>query len=454
MVGSNYFADKGAHDRVKMLVRTLPKSIPDSVIGSQLLLASLHLSPSEAMAVSQNDCEMLGESHGQGRSSRTSSILRQALTCSVGHRDGYAMIEMLPNDVLLEIFDAHRILSLRHKFLDKFYDCSTWDWDKLVHVCRRWRQLIFASPLRLSIQLHCTKGIDVKKFLGCWPAFPITLDYTFGKGIGPDDGDNILTALEHSDRVHHLRLHITDKQLAKLATAMQKPFPKLTTLELSRENRSLLGLPPGLLGRSAPRLQELDLEEILFPNFLLSSRDLVTLRLYGIRLKSISPETMVTCLAPLTRLTSLYIGDHFYDSYESTLPSAKLDPARTRIVLPALTSIEFESDIHYIEDFVARVDCPQLNSFDLYPRNSSDDIDLQLSQTYKFLNRSDPLLTCFDSVYAIISFEKITFRVCCNSDPYNSISITLWGENWRHSHIFQLFSQFSPLLSNVHHLTF
>ena len=365
------------------------------------------------------------------------------------------MIEMLPDDVLLEIFDAYRILHLLPKF---YHHCNKWDWDRLVHVCRRWRQLIFASPLRLSVQLHCTQGIDVKKFLGCWPAFPITLDYyTHYRGIGPEE-HNIPAALEHSDRVHHLCLHITDKRLAMLATAMQKPFPMLTELKLSRDNRPKPVLPPGLLGEAAPRLQELDLEGILFtklPNFLSSTRNLVTLILSGIRLKFIPPETMVTHLAPLTRLSYLSIGDHIFDPYKSTFPSEKLDPTRTRIVLPALTSINFESSIHYIEDFVARIDCPRLTNLNLCPRNSPDDIDLRLSQVYKLLDRSDHLLTLFDSVYTNISFEKITLRVFHNTNPDTiSISITLWGKNWQNSHVFQLFSQFSFLLSNVHHLAF
>ena len=404
------------------------------------------------MAVSLSDCKIVGKAHDLGKSSH--SILRQALTCSIGHSDGYAMIDMLTDDVLLEIFDAYRNLSWRHIF----HDCA-WDWDRLAHVCRRWRQLVFASPLRLSIYLHCTRGIDVKKFLGCWPEFPITVHYTRYEGTDLSDEDNILAALEHSDRVRHLHLHIMEKQLAKLATVIQKPFPMLTKLQLSRDSkeRPELALPRGFLGGSAPLLQELDLEDTIvpeFPEFLSSACNLVTLRLSGIRLKSVSPETMVTWLAPLTRLTSLSIGDHLHDSYESTLQSDPALATRTRILFPALTSIGFESDIHYIEDFVSRIDCPRLNSLDLYPNNSSYDNDFQLSQIYKLLNRSeDPLLACFDSVYASISFENITLRVS-HDDPRIAISIALWGEDWQHSHIWNMFNQFSSLLSNVRHLTF
>ena len=84
-----------------------------------------------------------------------------------------------------------------------------------------------------------------------------------------------------------------------------------------------------------------------------------------------------------------------------TLPSDQLKQApaiRTRTVLPALTSIKFDCVICYAEDLVARIDCPRRNSIDLYPRDDPP-VDLQVSQVYKFIKRSeDPLLTGFDSV--------------------------------------------------------
>ena len=358
-------------------------------------------------------------------------------------------IDMLPDDVLLGIFDAHRILPRR----SRLSDCSPWRWDRLVHVCRRWRQLIFTSPLHLSIQLHCTKGIDVDKFLGCWPAFPITVDYTRYEGIDPDDEDNVLAALEHSDRVLHLCLRIRKKQLAKLAAVIQKPFPTLTKLRLSMKMwPPELVLPRGFLGGSAPRLQELDLEDIIipeFPKFLSSTRDLVTLRLSGI-LEEISPETMATYLAPLTSLTSLFIR-----LYRDTLPSERLYLAPvSRTVLPALKFMDLDGDIHYMEDLVARIDCPWLNSLHLYPSGPSVEAGLQLSQMYKFINHSeDPHLAYFDWIDVHVSFEKIRLKASHKHHPSVAIIISLQGESWQLSHIFQVLNQFSPILSNVHHLT-
>ena len=224
--------------------------------------------------------------------------------------------------------------------------------------------IIFASPLRLCIYLRCTDGVDVKKLLGCWPAFPIAVTYTRRKGIDSDDEDNVLAALEHPDRVHHLCLHIREDQLAKLDTVIQKPFPMLTKLRLWRKSWPKLALPSGFLCGSAPRLQELELEDILLPDlpmFLLSTRDLVTLKLSGILEAYISPETMVTCIASLTRLTSLSINFTFSHAFYSD----QLDLApvtRTRTVFPTLTSIGFDGGIRYVEDLVSRIDCPRLNS--------------------------------------------------------------------------------------------
>jgi hypothetical protein len=118
------------------------------------------------MAVSQIDYRIQGTA--QDRGTLSNNVLQRALTCGEGPSDGYAMIDVLPDDVLLEVFDAHRIRQ------SGISDCRRWRWDRLVHVCRRWRQIIFASPLRLCIHLRCTNGILVKNFLGCWPAFPIS----------------------------------------------------------------------------------------------------------------------------------------------------------------------------------------------------------------------------------------------------------------------------------------
>jgi len=89
-------------------------------------------------------------------------------------------IEALPNTVLLEIFSFYTD-PLR---LD--YD----GWHALVHVCRRWRFVVFDSPRRLDLRLNCTPKRPLK-MLDIWPALPIVIDF-FARGKRPKGMANVI----------------------------------------------------------------------------------------------------------------------------------------------------------------------------------------------------------------------------------------------------------------------
>ena len=55
---------------------------------------------------------------------------------------------MVPDDVLLEVFDFY--------VAGDMYSKDREAWQTLVHVCRRWRSIVFGSPRRLDLQLVCT----------------------------------------------------------------------------------------------------------------------------------------------------------------------------------------------------------------------------------------------------------------------------------------------------------
>ncbi|KAH9056310.1 hypothetical protein EDB87DRAFT_1260555 [Lactarius vividus] len=74
-------------------------------------------------------------------------------------------ISMLTDNVLVEIFDFCR------KDHDQCPSSPVWKWHILVHVCRRWRQITFASPRRLNLQILCIDGTPVRKNLGIWPDY-------------------------------------------------------------------------------------------------------------------------------------------------------------------------------------------------------------------------------------------------------------------------------------------
>ncbi|KAH9164276.1 hypothetical protein EDB89DRAFT_440214 [Lactarius sanguifluus] len=336
-------------------------------------------------------------------------------------------IDVLTDDILINIFHFCRKRAFPYSYLSWGYK---WDWDSLVHACRRWRQIVFASPRHLYIQLQCTPGTPVRSHLSCWPPLPIIIDYG-NKRLTPNDEDNVIAALEHPDRVSSIRLSIKRSQLEKIATAMQEPFPALRHLTLISD-RDTQVLPDGFLGGSAPCLQRLCLGCIPFPalpTLLSSASHLVELELYDIpKTGYIPPEAMVGGLAALTRLHTLFIT---FRSMTSRRPGPL--PA-TRTVLPALINFEFEGVSTYLEDLVTRVDCPRIKWFKIFylkPR-----VGFRGVRLLEFINRLEtPRLRefgCRDHVVLCISFL---------------------GKEWRVSHVVQLLDQFSAPLSNVRHLS-
>ncbi|KAH9171721.1 hypothetical protein EDB89DRAFT_1906708 [Lactarius sanguifluus] len=284
-------------------------------------------------------------------------------------------ISVLPDNVLLEIFDFYR------KNHNSFR--IVWEWQPLVHVCQKWRQIVFASPHRLNLQILYTHEIPVKNNLGVWPAFPIVIDYRRSKpGVTPQDVDNIITALEHPDRVCFIRLNMRKWELDRVVPSMhwQEPFPVLTHLEISLGPRveSALVLPAEFLGGFAPRLQEINLSGIPYPALpmlLLSATDLVKLDLFNIPPAGyISPEAMVASLATLPRLEFFVIGFQLATSR----PDQILPPPVTRTVLPALVSFRFRGASEYLEDLVSRIDGPQLNQISTVYLNQV--VDFQVAQ--------------------------------------------------------------------------
>ena len=77
---------------------------------------------------------------------------------SLEHRLYYCTTNILPDDILLRIFD--------------FCGCEE-EWQTLVHVWRRWRFLVFGTPRHwhLDLQLVCTDKKPVRRMLDIWPKF-------------------------------------------------------------------------------------------------------------------------------------------------------------------------------------------------------------------------------------------------------------------------------------------
>ena len=234
-----------------------------------------------------------------------------------------------------------------------------WWWKRLVHVCRRWRHIIFASPHGLGLQLFCTGRRPMRALLDIWPPFPITISCS--EYVNSTRQANIIAALEHHDRVSAIFLGAVNHSILEgFAAVMREPFPALKYLHLASYNNSAPVLPAEFSGGYAPRLQSLNLWGVAFPDlpkFALSATQLFYLCLWNIPVVGyISPEAMATCLAMLPNLKNLSIGFGFPRSHHGQITL----PPRTRAVLPALTSFRFSGASAYFEDLVSRIDAPLL----------------------------------------------------------------------------------------------
>lgn len=138
---------------------------------------------------------------------------------------------MLPDNVLVEIFDFYRTDPSVH-----ICNECRW-WNTLTQVCRRWRSVIFESPRRLDLQIVCTEKTPTRTSLDIWPCFPIKLVGSLLCMVDEKAGqDNPAAALEHRDRISHIYLHGDyHSPLESLVAVMHEPFPVL------REN---LSCPP------------------------------------------------------------------------------------------------------------------------------------------------------------------------------------------------------------------
>src|SRR5712672_2788628 len=268
-------------------------------------------------------------------------------------------INMVPDDVLVEILS----------FYLNTFNPRSWRnaWHALVRVCRRWRCLVFASPRSLNLRLNYSGHGPISEMPDAWPVLPVILISSLvGHPMSDQRWDNMVSALEseHCNRIRAIYISdITNLRWERFAAAMRKPFPELTSLEVSVDfwDRNWVPvLPDSFLGRSAPRLRELELRSIPFPEIpklLLSANGLVTLSLLHIpNFGYFSPDAMAAALTAMTGLESLRLE---FRSPRSRRNPESLPPP-TRFVLPTLTKLTFKGIYEDLEALLARIDAPLL----------------------------------------------------------------------------------------------
>jgi hypothetical protein len=337
---------------------------------------------------------------------------------------------MIPEVALLEIF--------------QFYVDEAWlgTWHRLVHVCRKWRSIVFGSPLRLDLQLKCEAGTPVREMLDVWPRLPIVV-WSIGHerwGV-----DNIIAALEHKDRICQLDLDIPSSHLEKVLQVLQQPVPALTRLVLRLDplHETAPIVPASFLGGSAPRLKILIMNSIPFPGLpklLSSATHLVRLELWRIPDSGyISPEGIVTCLSVLTRLE--YLDIDFNSPRCHPDRKSRRPPPRTRIVLPCLTILGFGGAGEYLEDLVARVDAPLLDKLEI---TFSHQLILDTPQLTQFISRTPNFKTC-DDAYVVFTDSLIWVKLPQTSGRTIELGVFCSQSDWQLSSLAQVCNSSFPL---------
>jgi len=184
--------------------------------------------------------------------------------------------------------------------------------------------------------------------------------------------------------------------MSKAETIMQKSYPALTHLGLEFGYNEPYVLPKGFLNGSSPCLQYLCLRRFLFPEvptFLLSSHNLVTLKLEAMYQDCfISPEAMVECLSGMTKLKTLSIS---FDEDDMDLFAFDQERTRlaftTRVILPSLTRFHFTGHCGFLEKFIAQIDAPLLLRLGITYHYDEDTDGVQASQLFRFVGHTENL---------------------------------------------------------------
>ena len=361
------------------------------------------------------------------------------LGCDVGQ---VKSIDILPDDILLEVFEF--CMDQNQTLISK----TEW-WQSLVHVCRRWRCVVFRSSRCLRLRLRCTPKTPVRDTLDIWPSFPLVVDNIAGP---TEDMDNVVAALERRDRVDRIHLYeVNGSSFEKVLAAMQEPFPELMFLylELSSKEELVPIVPDSFLGRSAPHLRFLVLDGIPFPDLPklpLSATNLVNLQLWNIPHSGyISPDAVVTALSALTSLQFLNL--EFRSPRSHPGQASRLPPPPTRTVLPALTIIWFKGVCEYLDDLVARIDAPRLHDLHITFFN---DVVFDGPQFIQFISRT-PTLKAVENAHIVFRRRKAII----NSSSQTSgceVGISCRELDWQVSSLEQLCASHFPPLSTLEDL--
>ena len=379
---------------------------------------------------------------------------------------GPVTIDVLPDDVLIDIFDFYLVqledpLSPSLDWLER-----TKAWQKLVHVCRRWRDVVFQSPRRLDLHILCTARTPMTvltEMLDTWPVLPLAIR------VCPrcHTKNTIAVLTNHRDRICRISVVFDFTSvwpsgiLTILHLIMMQQFPALTLLRIIyHSSNDLTPIPDSFLDGSAPHLRYLHLNAIPYPGLpklLLSATNLVALHLSDIpQYGYILPAMMATCLLTLIRLERLTLGFQFFQP-----PGFHFDregrhpPTSKHAIFPTLARFEFKGESEYLEDFLARIDAaPQLDCLEIGFFNQPSGI-FHTSHLSQFINSVPRLQTLIEA--RVIAFGSQIWVTVPSSTPtlghkVLGMEIIILNSRSQSSSLQQLCTSSLPLFPILEHL--
>ena len=279
--------------------------------------------------------------------------------------------DKLPEDVLLDIFDAYRQLFELYPEYETLWNDKD-GWMKLAHVCLRWRRVVLSSSTHLRLRLLFTPHRSSKApMLKSLPRLPILVDY--GNTAWADEDENLaLAALRHRGGVRGITLR--SPYPTSLHKVLRRPFPELESLQIcptyDSDRLQEHVLPATLLSGSAPRLQRLTLQKVAPASLspLLSfTTGLVELTI-TVSTRDSSPP-VPSLVRNLQRMSSLrrlelnllYRPEALFLSFNDSLVSPM---AGDGVPLPKLTHLTFTVHRSYLQELVVGLATPSLQHLD------------------------------------------------------------------------------------------
>ncbi|KAH9002422.1 hypothetical protein EDB86DRAFT_306127 [Lactarius hatsudake] len=321
--------------------------------------------------------------------------------------------DKLPEDVLLEIFDAYR----QDMELEPCYE-NIWNgrngWLGLAHVCQSWRRVVLLSSSRLH--LHLLFNILNKSRLAMLkhlPPFPILINYRASSWTAKKD-NLALALMRHRSRVRGITLRRPYTNIEKFFTALSYPFPELESLEICPPNdrgRALV-LPASFLWGSAQCLRRLTLREVaprcLSP-LLSSATGLVELAL-TLRVAHVArPEALF--LTNLQRMSCLRRLELNVVEWPNIDPAWTYPPASAGDVVPLskLTHLLFSGHRLYLQTLVVGLAAPSLQNLDADVCGHPRGFPVPIPHLCKFICNTE----CqFTTVRLGFSYTKFRFYAC------------------------------------------